>query len=190
MNGSEKWRDTRRHTHRRTQTHKKQKIRESRFERKQFFSVSSSYCSTQWTYWVCQAHCMLLPVFIVNVVPFFFHISLSFSRSIFLLSAPIPFSYCYRSFEMLLYVAVDIYDWCSFCFDRRIIVSEYLCVCVCVSLAIYRYVWWCSWLLSIAMVVFFALFLSVHRNSYMNGFSFAFHFAPVLIILTCKYMHC
>lgn len=32
---------------------------------------------------------------------------------------------------------------------------------------------------------FFLFFF--HRNSYMNGFSFAFHFAPLLIILTCKH---
>lgn len=30
-------------------------------------------------------------------------------------------------------------------------------------------------------------FFSLHRNSYMNGFSFASHFAPMLIILTCKH---
>lgn len=34
---------------------------------------------------------------------------------------------------------------------------------------------------------FFLFIFFFRRNSYMNGFSFAFHFAPLLIIFTCKH---
>lgn len=115
------------------------------------FCSSLSYCLTQWAYWVCQAHCMFLPVFIVNVVIFLFELKFCFV---------IDLSFC-----------------CVIVFSFRQM-RTYVCICVCVCV--------CG---STAFLGSYpcqsALFS--FRNSYMNGFSFAFHFAPLLIILTCKH---
>lgn len=51
---------------------------ESNRDESNSFRSSSSYSLTQWAYWVCQVHCMFLPVFIVNVVLFLFELKFCF----------------------------------------------------------------------------------------------------------------
>lgn len=126
-----------------------------RDERKQFLSLSLSYCTTQWANWVFQVHWMfLLPVFIVNVMPFVLLFSVSFS-----VIDPLLLWYCI--FYSVKSVCLCVYAHPYVCVPGAILGSHPL--------------------------LFLVLFFCFLRNLYMNGFSFAFHFAPMLIILTCEH---
>lgn len=135
--------------------------RNSRWRESNSFRYHSSYCSTQWAYWVCQAHCMFLPVFIVNVMLFRL------------------FFFFFYFFLVFSFVLLSILYCCDIVLFFSLLVK---CVCVWERVSIYLVLF--SWLLSIP-ILYDSFFVSL--NSYMNGFSFAFHFAPMLIILTCKH---